>query len=169
MCNKHSSLSAKIRKRRKKSYIGSATAGLYFTDILRADFLSKSVLRRFTLITVWLCNLLATYYRLKSCSLNIGEIDHGPKLGPLRCALEEQLSTRNRKWALIFLGKICFLHSLWQLYTLKDFYPIHPTPSIGKQRLYCNSRKCPLHHATTCTRSTNLQKPTFEIIEVKQL
>jgi hypothetical protein len=39
-----------------------------FTDVLRATFLYESALRSFSLVTVWLCNILAKEYWQKSCS-----------------------------------------------------------------------------------------------------
>jgi len=47
-----------------------------FINILGAPFLYKSILHSFSLITVWLCTILAKEYWHKSCSKNVDEIDY---------------------------------------------------------------------------------------------
>jgi len=43
------------------------SAGINFTNILRAAFLYESALHSFSLITVWLCNFLRKEYCHKMC------------------------------------------------------------------------------------------------------
>ncbi len=47
-------------------FFGKNFAGDNFTNILWVDFLSKSVLRSYSLLTVWLCNFLVQEYWRKS-------------------------------------------------------------------------------------------------------
>jgi len=44
------------------------SAGVNFINIIQVHFLYKSILHSFSLVTVWLCNFLATEYRCKSSS-----------------------------------------------------------------------------------------------------
>ncbi len=52
----------------KHSLFQQQSQGVNFINILLSTFLYKSVLRSFSLITVWLCNFLAQEYQEKSCS-----------------------------------------------------------------------------------------------------
>jgi hypothetical protein len=47
---------------------GSTKQGDNFINILLSTFSYELVLRSFSLVTVWLCNVLAQKYRRKSCS-----------------------------------------------------------------------------------------------------
>jgi hypothetical protein len=47
---------------------GFQRKGVNFTNILHIPFFYESASRRFSLITVWLCNFWAKEYRCKSCS-----------------------------------------------------------------------------------------------------
>jgi hypothetical protein len=54
---------------------GLEQPGVNFTNILRAAFSYKSLLRSFYVVTIWVRNFLAKCFWRKSCSLNVGEID----------------------------------------------------------------------------------------------
>ncbi len=47
-----------------------------FINILLNTFSYKIILRSFSLVTVWLMDLLVQEYRRKHCSLNVDEIDY---------------------------------------------------------------------------------------------
>jgi hypothetical protein len=70
------------RKKRKsengerKVLLDWLLSGINLISILRATFLKESVLRSFSLVTVWLYNYLAKEYGRKSRSLNVDEIDY---------------------------------------------------------------------------------------------
>jgi len=64
-----------VRTRHSNASQNPGCSGVNFINILKVAFVYKIVLRIFYAHTVWVCNFLAKGNRLKSCSLNVGEID----------------------------------------------------------------------------------------------
>jgi hypothetical protein len=58
-----------------KSCAESFGMNLNFTYILQAAFSYQSSLRRFYVLTIWVCNFVAKGFWRKCCSYNVGEID----------------------------------------------------------------------------------------------